>query len=225
MFPDLTRDDVMRLETSRLWLRWPLKSDCAQIARLAGDRIVAQRTAHIPHPYPPDAAGQFVAAAQASNRAGQSIILAITPKDRPDEAIGMVGIRSTGAAPVMGYWLGRPFWGQGLMTEAVRALTAMAFRLTAVERLESTIFQDNPASRRVLKKAGFALSGSVLQPMPVRGNVLPVDTFALSRQTWSHLDVENAPVTGAQVRAHELMMSMPPPVAGDAVWSGTALRA
>jgi hypothetical protein len=55
MFPDLLRDDVFRLETRRLWLRWPRAADTALIASLAGERDVAEMTANIPHPYPPGA--------------------------------------------------------------------------------------------------------------------------------------------------------------------------
>ena len=53
MFPDLTRDDVFRLETRRLWLRWPRHADVQAIVRLAGETAVAEMTASIPHPYPP----------------------------------------------------------------------------------------------------------------------------------------------------------------------------
>jgi len=67
MFPDLTRDDVFRLETPRLWLRWPRASDAAAIRRIAGAAEVAQRTASIPHPYPPGAAEAFILAARAAN--------------------------------------------------------------------------------------------------------------------------------------------------------------
>jgi hypothetical protein len=53
MFPDLTRDDVFRLETRSLWLRWPRIADAAAIARQAGEKAVAEMTANIPHTYPP----------------------------------------------------------------------------------------------------------------------------------------------------------------------------
>ncbi|MFZ0559474.1 MAG: N-acetyltransferase, partial [Methylovirgula sp.] len=52
MFPDLTRDDVFRLETTRLWLRWPRASDAAAVAAFAALPQVAQMTGNIPHPYP-----------------------------------------------------------------------------------------------------------------------------------------------------------------------------
>lgn len=52
MFPDYFRDDVFRLETQRLWLRWPTAADAPLIEKLAGEREIAEFTARIPHPYP-----------------------------------------------------------------------------------------------------------------------------------------------------------------------------
>ena len=60
MFPDLTRDDVFRLETRRLWLRWPRQADAQAIVRLAGEKAVAEMTARLPHPYPAEAADRFI---------------------------------------------------------------------------------------------------------------------------------------------------------------------
>ena len=59
MFPDLTRDDVFRLETRRLWLRWPRHGDVQALVRLVGEKAVAEMTARIPHPYGPDHATAF----------------------------------------------------------------------------------------------------------------------------------------------------------------------
>jgi hypothetical protein len=72
MFPDLLRDDVFRLETRRLWLRWPRAADAALIASLAGEREVAEMTAHIPHPYPPGAAAEFVLKARPSAQVAEA---------------------------------------------------------------------------------------------------------------------------------------------------------
>ena len=51
MFPDLTTDDIFRIETKRLWLRWPRASDVASITSFASLAHVARMTALIPHPY------------------------------------------------------------------------------------------------------------------------------------------------------------------------------
>ena len=83
MFPDLLRDDVFRLETRRLWLRWPRAADAALIASLAGERDVAETTAHIPHPFPPGAAADFVLKARAANMGGGELVLALAPKASP----------------------------------------------------------------------------------------------------------------------------------------------
>jgi RimJ/RimL family protein N-acetyltransferase len=59
----------------------------------------------------------------------------------------------------IGYWLGEPFWGRGLATEALRAVTDYAFRTFDICRLEAGVFDWNPASARVLEKAGYTLEG------------------------------------------------------------------
>ena len=86
MFPDLTRDDVFRLETRRLWLRWPRHADVQAIHRLAGERDVAEMTASIPHPYPADAATTFVFESRKGNALGRSLRMAIAPRKKPQKS-------------------------------------------------------------------------------------------------------------------------------------------
>jgi ribosomal-protein-alanine N-acetyltransferase len=59
----------------------------------------------------------------------------------------------------IGYWLGEQYWGRGVMTEAVRAVTAEAFRLLDLRRIFALPFADNRGSVRVLEKAGYVLEG------------------------------------------------------------------
>ena len=190
MFPDLTRDDVFRLETRRLWLRWPRQADAAAIVRLAGEKAVAEMTARIPHPYPPDGAERFILDARRASTEGAGLILAITPRAKPACLIGMVSIdsaREAGRAPHLGYWLGLPHWGKGYATEAARALIDAFFAYTGGTELASSARVINPASRRVLEKCGFAATGSGLHAFPARGGVLPVDEFRLDRRAWASL--------------------------------------
>ena len=91
MFPELTRDDVFRLETRRLWLRWPRMADANAILRQAGEKAVAEMTASIPHPYPREAVDPFVFAMRKGNALGEHLVLALTPRARPNELIGMIG--------------------------------------------------------------------------------------------------------------------------------------
>ena len=190
MFPDLTRDDVFRLETRRLWLRWPRHADGQAIVRLVGEKAVAEMTASIPHPYPPDAATTFVFESRKANALGRGLRMAIAPRKKPQQLIGMIGIEPgpEDGRPHLGYWLGRPHWGKGYATEAARALVDAWFAYTEADELTSAARSVNPASRRVLEKCGFRpAGGSGMMAFPARGGVFPVDRFLLDRRAWASL--------------------------------------
>ena len=73
MFPDLTRDDVFRLETRRLWLRWPRLADAQAIVRFAGEKAVAEMTARIPHPLTIGDVESFVLRTRRDNAEGSGL--------------------------------------------------------------------------------------------------------------------------------------------------------
>jgi len=58
-----------------------------------------------------------------------------------------------------GYWLGEPYWGRGIMTEAVRLVVPHVMSRFDLIRLESPVFEWNPASMRVLEQCGFVREG------------------------------------------------------------------
>jgi ribosomal-protein-alanine N-acetyltransferase len=60
----------------------------------------------------------------------------------------------------LGYWLGGEFWGRGIMTEAVAALTDFCFDNFPLHRISAEVFANNPASARVLEKAGCLFEGA-----------------------------------------------------------------
>lgn len=186
MFPDLTRDDVFRIETSRLWLRWLRASDAAAILRLAGDKVVAEMTARIPHPLAISDTTDFILRSRRGNMEGAELTMAIAPRSQPNALIGIVSIHpdATATGPHLGYWLGAPHWGEGLATEAARAMVDAYFAYTGGEELTSSARVVNPASRRVLEKCCFVQTGDGLVPFPARGGALPVDHFSLDRESW-----------------------------------------
>jgi RimJ/RimL family protein N-acetyltransferase len=188
MFPELTRDDVFRIETRRLWLRWPRLEDAEDIAREAGKPEVAEMTARIPVGMNRQQAESLIARGRARNEAGTAIWLALNPLDNPEQVIGIVSILvEEGHAPEFGYWLAQPFWGSGLTTEAAQALVDVFFAVTPLEVLGASALPYNAASRRVLKKCGFALVGNGLAEAPARGGPQAVDFFRLDRSTWAAL--------------------------------------
>lgn len=186
MFPELTRDDVFRLETSRLWLRWPQPADLPTLVRLAGERAVAEMTARIPHPYDEAAAEAFLGEARAGNARGEHLVMAVAARGQPDRLIGMMGIAGPATdEPQLGYWLGTPHWGQGLATEAACALTHAFFAYTRGQAVTAEALVKNPASRRVLERCGFTHAGQALRALPLRGGAFPADLFRLDRATWA----------------------------------------
>jgi len=188
MFPELTRDDVFRLETRRLWLRWPRMADGNAILRLAGEKAVAEMTASIPHPYPSQAVEPFIFGARKGNALGEHLVLAITPRSKPNELIGMIGAhKQASGVPFIGYWLGTPHWGKGYATEAVQGLIDSLFSLIDLPAIEADTRVINPASRRVLEKSGFRSEGSFLKSLPARGGLFPCEQFRLDRSTWAAL--------------------------------------
>lgn len=185
MFPDLTSDDVFRIETKRLWLRWPRAADAAAIKSFAGLADVAQMTAEIPHPYPPGEAERFVFQARADNACGRGLVLAITQKGAERGVIGLVAAHADQSSNIeIGYALAPSSWGKGIATEAVKALIDTVFRLTKAERLVANSRVINPASRRVLEKCGFAYIDTGLDNLPARGGLHPCDRFELDRASW-----------------------------------------
>lgn len=171
MFPDLFRDDVFRIETRRLWLRWPTARDAETIQRLAGDPEVRAMMAEATGKPDRAAVDDFIVALRSANAAGTALTLALCERARPGRALGLVGIGPSGdETGRLFYWLGRPFWGDGLMSEAAGAVVEAWFAWAGGTRLDARVRRDNPASRRVLEKVGF-VSG---EP----------DRFRLDRGRW-----------------------------------------
>jgi [ribosomal protein S5]-alanine N-acetyltransferase len=76
-----------------------------------------------------------------------------------EEAIGGIGIRLQPniyrRSAELGYWLGEPFWGRGIVTKAVKTMVEYAFNNFDLVRIYALVFEWNPASMRVLEKNGF----------------------------------------------------------------------
>ena len=185
MFSELTRDDVFRIETRRLWLRWPRESDVAAIESIVSLHAVAKMTTRIPHPYPEGEAQRFVGAIRAGNAAGSSLHLAMTEKQGARQIVGMISIKpGSPNRASLGFLVAPAHWGKGYASEAVRAMIVMTFQLSSVQAIESCVFVANPASARVHEKCGFMALGRCQMDLPLRGGLVDVERFSLSRRLW-----------------------------------------
>lgn len=98
------------------------------------------------------------------------------------EAIGSIGLSLGGDVhrftAEMGYWLAEPFWGRGIMTNAVKRVVSYAIQELKLHRIYAEPYATNPASARVLEKAGFSLEGTLRSSVFKNGKVL--DQFLYS---------------------------------------------
>jgi RimJ/RimL family protein N-acetyltransferase len=147
--------------TRRLVLR-PLRAgDAAALFALFNDWEVVRFLSAPPWPYAREDADSFIA--MVSDPASKEVAFAITLAGK---LIGCATVRDSaasalqsGAGPNIGYWIGRPYWGKGYMTEALRALVTHVFALSRAEAIYCGAFADNLASLRVQRNVGFIHAG------------------------------------------------------------------
>jgi len=148
--------DVIEIETKRLKLRRVRMSDAPRIARFCNDPGVGRMLAQTPLPYLEAAAEGWILISRA-REPGKHFTFAVEIEG--EGIIGVVGAHAQkDGAFEIGYWFGRPYWGQGYASEAVGAFVSEARRLGP---LAAGHFVDNEASGRVLRKVGFDYTGEV----------------------------------------------------------------
>ncbi|MFD2238626.1 GNAT family N-acetyltransferase [Aureimonas populi] len=176
----LDEDDEC-LRTRRLFLRPARASDEAAIAHLANDRHIAEMTARIPHPYGLEDARRFLA------DHGEEHVFAIERRGAPG-LIGLAGLTPNQIPGTfeLGYWLGRPFWGEGFATEAAQGLIDHAFTGLGAECVEVRCRVVNGGSRRVIQKCGFQYFGTSMDISLAAGRVAS-ETYRMDRRCWQSL--------------------------------------
>jgi RimJ/RimL family protein N-acetyltransferase len=165
---------MVRIETERLTLRPFRSSDAGEFARLAGDWAVASMTSDIPYPFTRRQAFGWLTPVRGEVR------FAI---ERDGRLLGGVGFyrRPSGTAE-LGFWLGRPWWGQGYATEAARAVLRQGLKNPRLPGYSSAHFVDNHASARVLHKLGFEPEGRAHIECSARGCQVEAVTYGLDRR-------------------------------------------
>jgi [ribosomal protein S5]-alanine N-acetyltransferase len=152
------------LTTERLVIRPLQQRDAPEIHALVGAYEVALNTLSIPHPYPEGAAEVWIAGHRQAHEAGQETTWGITAREG-GSLLGVVSLRTVQEhrRAEMGYWIGVPYWNRGYMTEAARAVVSYGFEDLGLHRIYATHVARNPASGRVMQKAGMRYEGCLRQ--------------------------------------------------------------
>jgi ribosomal-protein-alanine N-acetyltransferase len=161
----------MELALEKCTVRSYLPQDAETLAAHADNRRVWQNLRDgFPHPYGIADAKAFIARALSAD---PETMFAICPGGAAAGGIGFTlqsDIERISAE--IGYWLGEPFWGRGIATEAVRAVTRYALDRHGLRRMYAVPFASNRASHRVLEKAGYALEGRMKHSAVKEGKVI-----------------------------------------------------
>ena len=163
----------MFIRSERLFLRpgWP--EERPELHALLADEAIVGNLATLPWPL----AEARCEGAPRDRRLPHFLIT--LPGADGARLVGSIGLGIDDGDVELGYWIARPYWGQGYATEAARAVITQA-RAIGHRRLVATHFLENPASGRVLQKVGFRPAGEVRQRYSMgRDEIAPALRYAL----------------------------------------------
>lgn len=158
---------------------WKIE-DLNSLVKYADNRNIAKfLTDAFPHPYTHESGKTYI---EDVSKIEPQRVFAI---DVNREAIGSIGIylgtdihRKNAE---LGYWLAEPFWGKGLITQAIKQIVAYSFQTFEIERIFARPFGNNPASQRVLEKCGFNLEARLKSTIFKNGEYLDELIYAVRR--------------------------------------------
>lgn len=161
----------MEIQLSQATIRSFRPSDAQSIARYANNRSIWRNMRdRLPHPYSVDDAVQFLEGFALKH---PDTCFAISVEG---EAVGSIGLELNGdifyRTAEIGYWLGEPFWGRGIASAAVRAVTEYALANFDLCRIEAGVFEWNPASAHVLEKAGYVFEARLRKNVTKDGQTI-----------------------------------------------------
>ena len=171
----------MRIDIGEWQVRSFRPEDAAALAKYANNREVWRNVRDaFPHPYRMQDAEAWI---RMAGRQFPEVSFAIADADEVIGAIGL-GLQTdvNYRAAEIGYWLGEPFWGRGIATAALLALTEYAFGHYDLIRLFAYVYEWNPASARVLEKAGYAFEGRLRKSATKDGQTVDQLLYAAVRE-------------------------------------------
>lgn len=148
--------------------------------------VISELGIHVPWPYPDGGVRKHLRTQVIPKQGHNLWTWAITLKDDPDELIGSIDLCKTGKPENRGFWLGRQFWGMGIMTEALVPITDYAFDILKFDRFIFTNALGNVRSRRIKEKTGAQLLH--IEPAQfVNPNYKQREVWQLDKKQWDNI--------------------------------------
>jgi [ribosomal protein S5]-alanine N-acetyltransferase len=171
--------------TSRLILQPPTLADAPAYERHFVDyEVISHLSAAVPWPYPRAGVAEYLGGFLIPQLGKDRWAWGIFRKSEPGELIGCIDYWRPGRPENRGFWLGRAFWGQGFMAEAVEATLDYAFRELGFDRLVFANAVGNARSRRIKERTGARLLR--VEPSKfVNPAYAEHEVWELTRQEWS----------------------------------------
>ena len=170
----------MELKLTKCTIRDWREGDEPSLARHGNNRKIWLNVRDaFPHPYTMSDAEHWVRTARSASPVTAFAIEADLA------AVGAIGLRLRDDvfrhSAEIGYWLAEEYWGRGIATEAVVAVTEYGFSTFGLHRIYAGVFASNPASMRVLRKAGYQLEGVMRKGVLKDGRMIDEHVYAMVR--------------------------------------------
>ncbi|MFC2038342.1 GNAT family N-acetyltransferase [Chloroflexota bacterium] len=168
------------IETDRLILRPFELDDAPVIRRFIGDWDVSNTLQNVPYPYEDGMAETWIKTSDERFKRGESLNFAITHQGH-GKLIGSIGISIDGKNErgELGYWIGKPYWGNGYCSEAALEVVKYGFQGLELNRIYAMHMTRNPASGRVMQKIGMVHEGRLRQHAKVHGIFEDYDLYGI----------------------------------------------
>ena len=161
--------------------KWRLSDAKELAAALNNKRILNNLRDGLPFPYTERDAAEYITAMRSADE-NDTFAYAITAEDH---VIGSIGAFRQGnihrQTAELGYYLAEEYWGQGVMSGAIRQLCDIIFQTTDILRIYAEPFSYNAGSRRALEKAGFRYEGLMKSNAVKNGKVVDMALYSLTR--------------------------------------------
>jgi len=170
---------VMHIRIGEYIIRdWAPSDEDALVKYADNRRIWLNLDDRFPHPYTAADAREWIALST-----GEPVTNFAIATEK--EAVGGIGLRLLEGiflrSAELGYWLGEPFWGRGIVSAAVPVVAGFGFRELELVRLQAIVFARNPASAHVLEKCGFRLEGRLVKGVYKNGENIDALLYARLR--------------------------------------------